>query len=157
QAADELDIVRMGTARVRIDQLPSESQAVKEVALNGGGPSQPMTAVAPGSSGRRPAQPAPAPAAAHSPPPPPPPPAAPPPPAPAPPGPPAPAAPAGAPGRWTTPSAPPEAVPVSTRATAGGPTVSSLVAGNALHPVGGFYVQTGAFSTPENAERQRDA
>jgi cell division protein FtsN len=32
-----------------------------------------------------------------------------------------------------------------------------LVAGNTLHPVGGFYVQTGAFSTPENAERQRDA
>ena len=35
--------------------------------------------------------------------------------------------------------------------------MSSLVAGNALHPAGGFYVQTGAFATPENAERQRDA
>src|SRR5476649_3088424 len=31
-AAQDLDIVRNGTARVRIDQLPTESQTVKEVA-----------------------------------------------------------------------------------------------------------------------------
>src|SRR5215471_13123687 len=74
QAADELDIVHMGTARVRIDQLPAESQAVKEVAMSGGGPSEQMTAVAQVSSGRRSSQPAapPVQAVAYAPPPPPP-------------------------------------------------------------------------------------
>jgi len=145
QAADELDIVRMGTAHVRIDQMSAESQAVKEVALNGGGPSEQMTAVAQVSSGRRTAQPAPTQAVAYAPPPSPPAPQQPPPqqqPTPA---------------VWQPSSPPPEAVPVSSRGVAGGATVSSLVAGNPLHPAGGFYVQTGAFSTPENAERQRDA
>src|SRR5262249_51541601 len=65
-------------------------------------------------------------------------------------------APAVVPAVWTPSIAPAEAVPVSSRA-GGGASVSSLVAGNALHPAGGFYVQTGAFSAPENAERQRDA
>ena len=37
-AAEELDVVRNGTARVRIDQLSAESMAVKDVAINGGGP-----------------------------------------------------------------------------------------------------------------------
>jgi rare lipoprotein A len=142
-AADELDVVHMGTARVRIDQLPAESQAVKDVAMNGGGPSEQMSAVAQVSSGHRTPQPAAAPvqAVASAPPPPP--------PQPVP-------APAVVPAVWTSSSPPAEAVPVSSRA-GGGASVSSLVAGNAMHPVGGFYVQTGAFSTPENAERQRDA
>ena len=38
-----------------------------------------------------------------------------------------------------------------------GPTVASLASGTTLQPASGFYVQTGAFSTPENAERQRGA
>jgi rare lipoprotein A len=148
-AADELDVVRMGTARVRIDQLPTESQAVKEVAMNGGGPPEQMAAAAQVSAGQRTPQPvaSPAEAVAYAPPPPPPPPSPQPPPAPVP---------AAAPAVWTPSSPPPESVPVSSRG-GGGASVSSLVAGNALRPVGGFYVQTGAFSTPENAERQRDA
>ena len=146
-AADELDIVRMGTARVRIDQLPAESQAVKEVALNGGGAAEQMTAVAQVASGQRTALPAaPVQAVAYAPSPPPAPPAQ---PAPAP-------APTVAPAVWTPASPSPETVPVSLRPGTGA-TVTSLVAGNALRPVSGFYVQTGAFSTPENAERQRDA
>ena len=35
--------------------------------------------------------------------------------------------------------------------------MASLATGTTLQPAGGFYVQTGAFSTAENAERQRDA
>ena len=38
-----------------------------------------------------------------------------------------------------------------------GPTVASLANGTTLQPASGFYVQTGAFTTPENAERQRGA
>ena len=51
-AAEELDIVRNGTGRVRIDQLSAESMAVKDVAINGGGPAEQMAAVAQVSSGR---------------------------------------------------------------------------------------------------------
>ena len=35
--------------------------------------------------------------------------------------------------------------------------VASLASGTTLQPSSGFYVQTGAFTTPENAERQRGA
>lgn len=43
-------------------------------------------------------------------------------------------------------------------APANGVTVASLVSTASPAPAaGGFYVQTGAFSTAENAERQRDA
>jgi rare lipoprotein A len=35
--------------------------------------------------------------------------------------------------------------------------VASLANGSTLQPASGFYVQTGAFTTPENAERQRGA
>ena len=45
-AAKELDMTRNGTARVRVDQLPSESMAVKEVALGGGGPAEQNQALA---------------------------------------------------------------------------------------------------------------
>ena len=57
-AAQELDIVRNGTARVRIEQLQAESLAVKDVAISGGGPAEQHAAVAQVSSGRyAPAQP----------------------------------------------------------------------------------------------------
>jgi rare lipoprotein A (peptidoglycan hydrolase) len=62
-AAEELAMTGKGTARVRIDQLPAESQAVKDVALGGGGPSEQQAALAQLSSGSRPA-PIPVPAAA---------------------------------------------------------------------------------------------
>ena len=52
-AAQELDIVRNGTARVRIEQLQAESLAVKDVAINGGGPAEQHEAVAQLSSGKR--------------------------------------------------------------------------------------------------------
>src|SRR5246127_2419707 len=39
-AAEELDMTHTGTARVRIEQLSMESQAMKDIALNGGGPSE---------------------------------------------------------------------------------------------------------------------
>ncbi|MFO1158037.1 MAG: septal ring lytic transglycosylase RlpA family protein [Reyranellaceae bacterium] len=136
-AAEELDVVRNGTARVRIEQLPNESRAVKEVAMNGGGPAEQHAAVAQLSSGRR------APAAAAPQPPP----------------------------QVEVASAPPPSSPQlvwngAPQATvietpASGVTVSTLVSSAAAAPApplaGAFYVQTGAFSTPENAERQRDA
>lgn len=129
--AEELGMVRTGTAHIRIDQLPAESMAVKEAALNGGGPSEQMAAVARVSSGRAPqpqavavAQaPAPTPVPAPSPAPPPP------------------------QSSWTAPQ--PE--PARPLTLASGTTIASLAA----HPPGAFYVQAGAFSTMTNAERQR--
>ena len=50
-AAKELDMTRDGTARVRIDQLPAESQAVKDVAIGGGGPAEQNQALARMASG----------------------------------------------------------------------------------------------------------
>lgn len=143
-AAQELDIVRNGTARVRIDQLSAESLAVKDVAINGGGPAEQEAAVAQVESGRYAPAPAPVQVASnpqpayqpvYAPPP----------------------APAQA--AWpTNPRSPSlDVTPVSAPAGNGGPTVASLASGTTLQPAGGFYVQTGAFSTPENAARQRDA
>jgi rare lipoprotein A len=142
-AAQELDIVRNGTAHVRIDQLQAESLAVKDVAVQGGGPAEQQAAVAQVASGRTAPQPAPVQVATYAPPPP---------PAPVQP---APAAQPVWPGNPR--SAPAEIVPVAAQAASGGPTVASLANGTTLQPVSGFYVQTGAFSTAENAERQRDA
>ena len=54
----------------------------------------------------------------------------------------------------------PQAVAVETNSgtTPTGVTVASLVSTASAAPMAGaFYVQTGAFSTAENAERQRDA
>ncbi|WP_395711338.1 septal ring lytic transglycosylase RlpA family protein [Reyranella sp.] len=149
-AAEELDVVGKGTARVRIEQLQAESLAVKEVALSGGGPAEQHAAVAQLSSGRR------TPAAASravevaAPPPPPPP------------------APPAQPQPQPQPQQPPmmvwngapQQVVVETNngAPASSVTVASLVSPAASAPnAGAFYVQTGAFSTAENAERQRDA
>src|SRR5712671_1939915 len=39
-AAQDLDMMKTGTARVRIEQLTMESQAMKEIALTGGGPAE---------------------------------------------------------------------------------------------------------------------
>ena len=141
-AAQELDVVRNGTAHVRIDQLQAESLAVKDVAIGGGGPAEQQAAVAQVASGRYAPQPAPVQVATYAPPPPPP----------------APVQPAPAQPVWPTNprSAPAEVVPVAA-AAGNGATVASLATGTMLQPAGGFYVQTGAFSTPENAERQRDA
>jgi rare lipoprotein A len=150
-AAQELDIIRAGTARVRIEQLPQESMAVKDVALGGGGPDEQHQALAALASGQRGA-PAAAPAA---PPPPPvavaavqPEPTLPPPPPP----------------QQMTPAQagwggapPPRSAPVNVAAT---PPVAATPVAAASAPgahANGFYIQVGAFSTPENAERQRSA
>src|SRR6266550_2909944 len=143
-AAQELDIVRNGTAHVRIEQLQAESLAVKDVAIQGGGPVEQQAAVAQVASGRYapPPQPAPVQVATYTPPPPPP----------------APVQPAPAQPVWPTSprSAPAEVVPVAA-AAGNGATVASLATGTTLQPAIGFYLQTGALSTAENAERQRDA
>ena len=159
-AAQELDVVRNGTARVRIDQLPAESMAVRDVAIAGGGPAEQNAAVAQVASGQRTA---PAPTMA----------AAPPPPAQVAPAPqpqlqpvvvPPQPAPQPQPVWPTTPQPPSVETPVAQGGRAAGVTVASLATGAA--PVAaptsalagsGFYVQTGAFSTMENAERQRGA
>ena len=159
-AAEEIDMVGKGTARVRVEQLQAESLAVKEVALGGGGPAEQQQAVAQLASGGRAAPaptPPPAPAAAPAPAP-----VAAPPPAvmqasyeP----PPAPAAPA--PAGYAPP---PRNVPFGAPRSASGdvpPTIASLSATTAAatpsSPLSGFFVQVGAFSTHESAERQRGA
>ncbi|MGQ0580818.1 MAG: septal ring lytic transglycosylase RlpA family protein [Reyranella sp.] len=138
-AAQELDVIRNGTARVRIEQLQAESLAVKEVAINGGGPAEQNDAVAQLASGRRAPQ-----------------------------------------QQQVMATAQPAAAPPSTQVQAGwpanprnsaaaqeqttapsaksGPTIASLAStAPAASSGGGFYVQTGSFSTAENAGRQRDA
>ena len=149
-AAQELDIVRNGTGHVRIEQLQAESLAVKDVAIAGGGPAEQQAADPQVSSGRyAPAQ-APVQTAAYAPPP----------PAPAPAyTQPAYSQPASTQPVWPTNSRSPAAdpAPAYIPASSSGPTVASLANGSTLQPMGGFYVQTGAFTTPENAERQRGA
>ena len=66
-AAQEIDMIGRGTARVRIDQLPAESMAVRDVAIGGGGPAEQNAAVAQVASGQR-AAPAPTMVAAPPPP-----------------------------------------------------------------------------------------
>jgi rare lipoprotein A len=144
-AAEELAMTGKGTARVRIDQLPAESQAVKDVALGGGGPSEQQAALAQLSSGSRPA-PIPVPAAAP-------------------------------PAQVEQAAAPPPAQEVYVRAEpqppivpfgkssgalapapGGGATIAQLASASASgssQSGGSFYVQTGAFSTMNNAARQR--
>jgi rare lipoprotein A len=159
-AAEELGMTRNGTARVRIDQLEAESQAVKQIAISGGGPDEQRAAIENYAAGRRgsPAPAATAQAAAPSPPP------APPPPAPPPP----PIAPAPVPTPSVTvypvsPTAAPATPPGwGGRVGAGSAPSIASIAGAATAPPpasgpsgGGFYVQTGAFSTAANAEKQR--
>ena len=141
-AAQELDVIRNGTARVRIEQLQADSLAVKDVAINGGGPAEQHQALARLASGK-------APAAQQQP-------------------------------QQVMATAQPAAAPPSTQVQAGwpanprssavvqeqtappsgksGPTIASLASSAPVaSPGGGFYVQTGSFSTAENAGRQRDA
>jgi rare lipoprotein A len=137
-AAQELDIVRNGTARVRIEQLQAESLAVKDVAINGGGPAEQHEALAQLSSGKRaPQQPQQVMATAQ------------------------PAAPPPAQVQAAWPDNPRNSTVVQEPAPApsgkGGPTIASLVSAPPPASGGGFYVQTGSFSTAENAERQRGA
>lgn len=157
-AAQELDIVRNGTAQVRIDQLQAESLAVKEVAIQGGGPSEQLAAASQATS-RRPAPPqAPTQMVASTPPPRPPPPVQ--------------AAPQPQPQPqyqpppqpqsqpqpqlvWQTPTG--DIVPASAPVAGSRQTVAALAHGSTMQAMSGFYVQTGSFSTAENAERQRDA
>lgn len=135
-AAQEIDMIGRGTARVRVEQLQAESLTVKEVAIGGGGPAEQQDALTQLASGRR-GTPAPAPtqvAAVAQP-------TAVPPPTPVQAG-------------WPT-NPRQSAVPAAAPAANGGPTIATL----ASAPVGaagsGFYVQVGAFSTAENAERRR--
>ena len=124
-AAQELDMVRSGTARVRIDQLAAESQIVKDVAVGGGGPAEQRDALAQAASGRR-------------------------------------GAPASGPVTMAASAAPQQVqagwgAPPSPSVQAAPPTISTVAAGSGAGTAGGYYVQTGAFSTADNAERQRGA
>jgi rare lipoprotein A len=154
-AAQEIDMIGRGTARVRIDQLSAESMAVRDVAISGGGPAEQNAAVAQVASGQRTA-PAAAPPPVQM--------AAPPPQAVViPPQP----APQPQPVWPTTPQPPSVETPVAHGGRGSGLTVASLASGAAPGAAaavptsalagGSFYVQTGAFSTMENAERQRGA
>lgn len=130
-AAEELDMTRAGTARVRIEQLEAESQTVKQIAISGGGPDEQRAAIAAGRRGSPPAA-----MITQAPPPP----AAPP-----------------------APSIAQSATPaVIVYPSAAAPTVASIAtASTSVQPAStiagssGFYVQTGAFSTTGNAEKQR--
>jgi len=106
---------------------------VKEVALNGGGPSEQQAALTQLAAGQRSAPAAPMQQA--------PPPQAPPLPASPPPS-----------QEVLVQASPPPYSPASGR---GGPTIGSIASGSSQSG-GSFYVQTGAFSTVTNANRQRD-
>ena len=154
-AAEELGMTRNGTARVRIDQLEAESQAVKQIAISGGGPGEQRAAI---ENGRRGAPAVTATAQAATPPP-----AAPPPPPAAPPPVPTPAV-TVYPSSTPSPTVPPPGPPPGWGGRIGGngaPSVASIATAATSPPPasgapgGGFYVQTGAFSTAGNAEKQR--
>jgi rare lipoprotein A len=123
-AAEEIGMIGAGTARVRVEQLPGESQVVKDVAINGGGPSEQRGALVQLASGRR----GPLPTAVASP-----------------------AAPVQHPAPQTPPAQPP---PPSQQPVPSAPTVATIAAATPAAN-GSYYVQTGAFSSMDNAERQR--
>ena len=137
-AAGDLDMMKSGVVRVRIEQLGAESQAVKDVALNGGGPMDQREALERLAAGRRGAPVMTAAGQAGL--------AAAPPPA--------------IQAAWPNNPRSPAVSPVQAAGAAGGsPTVASLgaTASPLASTANGFYVQTGSFSTVENAERQRGA
>jgi rare lipoprotein A len=131
-AANDLDMVRAGVARVRIEQLSAESQTVKDVAQTGGGPNDQNEALARLAAGKRsgtvPTMTASAEAAA----------------------PPPPVVQASWPANPRTP-----AVPTIQATAAAGSAPASAVGALVSAASGGFYVQTGAFASVANAERQR--
>jgi rare lipoprotein A len=114
-AAEKLDMVRAGTASVRVEILPEESKRLKEIALNGGSVSEQVAAMrgAPSAPPRT--------MVAAAPPPSPPPPAA---------------------------RAAPAPVPVAS------PSITTIAAGSPA-AASGYFVQAGAFSTRDSAERVR--
>ena len=143
-AAEELDMTHTGTAHVRIEQLSMESQAMKDIALNGGGASEQRAALDKYIAGRR--GPPPVTATAQATPPPPPTPAV--------------TVPASPPPPVLPNSRSPAVTPLVASGSAGQgswqqPTVATIASAAAAHPSGGFYVQTGAFSTMGNAQKQR--
>jgi rare lipoprotein A len=130
-AAEELGMVGRGTARIRIDQLEAESQAMKQIALNGGGADDQRAALNQYIAGYRPPPPTVA----------------------------APQVPAPAPPPPTPPvtvyPSPPPSYPSQPPPQAA-PTVASIAStATSAQPASGFYVQTGAFSSMGNAEKQR--
>jgi rare lipoprotein A len=143
-AAEELGMIGRGTARIRIDQLEAESLAMKQIALNGGGPDEQRTALNQYIAGYHP----PPPVAAPQPPPPTAPAPAPPPPA----TPPVTVYPSPPP---TTPSEPPQPPPFRQGPPPTVASIASAASGGYVQPGSGFYVQTGAFSSMGNAEKQR--
>ena len=129
-----------GTARVRIEQLEMESQAMKQIALNGGGPDEQRAALEKYAAGRR-GPPAVVATAVATPPPPPQPPIT----------------------VYPTNPRSPAVTPMEAQGSAGtgftatAPTVASIASAAAsAQAASGFYVQTGAFSNVGNAEKQRD-
>jgi rare lipoprotein A len=135
-AAEELGMIGHGTARIRIDQLEAESQAMKQIALNGGGPDEQRAALNQYIAGYHP--PAPTVAAPQ------------PPPAPT-------SAPPPTPPVTVYPNPTPSEPPPPPPFRQGPPTVASIAtaATGYTQPGSGFYVQTGAFSSMGNAEKQR--
>ncbi len=144
-AAEELGMVGNGTARVRVEQLEMESQAMKQIALNGGGADEQRSALEKYVAGRR-GPPAVVATAQATPPP------------------------SQTPTVTVYPSNPrsPAVTPMEASGGAGAaapsagtfgngrPTVASIAsAATSPQPAGGFYIQTGAFSTVGNAEKQR--
>jgi rare lipoprotein A len=117
-AAEQLDMIRAGTASVRVEIMERESRVVKDVALAGGSAADQLAAVRNMPEKRPPVMVATAP--------------------------PAPAA---------APPAPPPSVP----AAATGGIRSAIVPAAATVPAtpGGYFVQAGAFSSLDNAERLR--
>lgn len=136
-AAEDLQMTGRGTARVRIDQLGPESQTVKEVALSGGGPAEQQAALVQLAAGQRSA------------------PAAPPVPQAPPPQVPPPVQAVPPPSQDVLVRATPPPYSPAAAAGRGGPTIASIASGSSQSG-GSFYVQTGAFSTVTNANRQRD-
>jgi rare lipoprotein A len=135
-AANDLDMIRAGVARVRIEQLSAESQTVKEVAQNGGGPNDQRTALERLAAGKRsgtvPTMTASAQAAAPPP--------------------------AVVQASWPAAPRVPAVPTTQATATAGSgapPPPTSTVGAIVSAASGGFYVQTGAFASVANAERQR--
>ena len=146
-AATDLDMMKSGVVRVRIEQLGAESQAVKEVALNGGGPIEQRGALEKLAAGKRsgtvPTMTASGQAA----------------------GPPVVVPPTVQAG-WPENPRSPAVTTVQAAGTAGPggtptigtPTIGTIASAvSPLTPSGSFYIQTGAFSTLQNAERQRGA
>ncbi|MBI3199120.1 MAG: septal ring lytic transglycosylase RlpA family protein [Rhodospirillales bacterium] len=124
---------------IDLSRTAAESLAVKDVAINGGGPTEQNAALAQLASGRRaPQQPQQVMATAQ--------PAA---------APPATQVQAGWPSNPRNSAVTQEPAPAPS--AKGGPTIATLASASPAASGGGFYVQTGSFSTAENAERQRGA